>query len=243
MLDARRVRAQAELVRERAGEGGLRALADAAAAKGRRLRGLLGAEVSAEAVAAALPHVFPAARALRRHRQRLAPALTPAVARLLREEGPGAERVAAFAASTRALLGEAAPEVAADLLHFTDPQGHWLYARWVWNPADGTGVLAVLGYAPPAGAPPEPAAAYRQVGAALAEVAALLEPGAAPPGPHGLDAFLALAYAVHAHLVASVRTTDEFASILPPPLELATRLLGGPAARAAVATTGEGGRT
>ena len=151
MIDARRVREYLDLAREQVGPAGLEALVGAAAAKSRKLRRVLRGPIGREEAAAALAHVFPAARALRRRRAELPGSLAPAIRRLLAGPGPAGRRIDAFCQEAADLLGAAAADVAADLLHFTRPEGYWLSARWVWNPGDGTGVLSLLGKVPHAG--------------------------------------------------------------------------------------------
>lgn len=231
MIDARRVREYLDLAREQVGLPAVRSLARAAGEKSRALRRLPGAGIGPAEAAAALELVFPAARTLRRRGQEAAAALAPAIRRLLQggaDAGAVGARLDRFCEEAGPVLGRAAADVAADLLHFVRPESCWLWARWVWDPWEGTGVLPVLGHAPAAGADTPAGETYLRVGEALANLQALLGPDLVQlgPQPFGLDAYLAVVFGLHAYLVASVRTTEEFASILPRPLEMAGRLLG-----------------
>lgn len=233
MIDAGRLRDFLELAHDRMGAQVLRALAQAAAAKSRHVRLLLREGWRDGTPGDLLATVFRARRSLRRTslREGAEPsaALGEAVRRLLGDPGPVAGRIDGFCAEASDLLGDASADVAADLLHFAEPEHYWLNAGWLWNPADGSGVLpmlgAPLGRAVPA---PRPGEAYLRVGESLAYLRQVLGPAADElgPDPFGLDACLAAVHGLYSYMVASVRTTEEFAGILPRPAELAARLLG-----------------
>lgn len=229
MIDAGRAREFLELAHDRVGVPALRALAEAAAAKSRHVRRLCREDGGDEALAEALGSVFRVRRALRHTGLAGAAgaAAAEAVRRLLGDPGPAAGRIDGFCAETSGLLGGASADAAADLLHFSEPERYWLNAGWLWNPADGSGVLPLLG-APLRRATPSPGEAYLRVGESLAYLRHVLGPAAEElgPDPFGLDVYLAVVYGLYSYMVASVRTTEEFAGILPRPAELAARLLG-----------------
>lgn len=229
MIDAGRAREFLELAHDRMGVPTLRALAEAAAAKSRHVRRLWREDGGDGALAEVLASVFRARRALRHTGLRAGSGASAAeaVRRLLGDPSPAAGRIDGFCAETSDLLGDASADVAADLLHFSEPERCWLYAGWLWNTADGSGVLPLVG-APLGRAAPSPGEAYLRVGESLAYLRHVLGPAAEElgPDPFGLDVYLAVVYGLYSYMVASVRTTEEFAGILPRPAELAARLLG-----------------
>ncbi len=243
MIDLARAQEFHRLAVERAGEGVLRQMAEALVAKSARYRAAFGEPggCSGPAVLQALGDSFAGRRRARILAGDGGEALAREVRRLLHGPGAVAERMNAFC---RALGGELGGSVAAELgseyLHYTFPERYWLWGRWVYAPEEQSGALVVLGAAPGGG---EPGEVYMRVGEAVAHLARLAEQvgiAGAGPEPFVLDAYLALVYALYAYMVTGVRTTPEFAGILPPTGELARRLLGVRAAGGLEA--GEGGR-
>lgn len=126
-----------------------------------------------------------------------------------------------------------------ELLHFTDPDRHWLWTRWMWDPRVETGALrlvtvddfdltgAVVSGGTPR--PPSRGETYLRVGEAVAFVN---ETGKAVgfttmgPGLFGIDVFLACVYAVYMYTVLRLRMTQEFNRIVPELPDLVRRLLG-----------------
>lgn len=232
MINAKRVQEFIDLARDRIGDERLRGITGAAAAKGAFIRKTLGQQVRAEDMAAALSAVFAARRPLRRRGPETganAPSvLAPAAAALLYGGGPVTPRLDEFCAVAHGVFGPAAADVGTDLLHSTFPDRYWLWTRWIWNPVDGTGLVTLVGSGLPPSAEDSPGENYMKVGEELAHLRVVLEAsgGAFGPMPFALDSYMAVVVALYAYMVASVRTTEEFAGILPRPAELAARLLG-----------------
>lgn len=244
MIDLARAQEFHRLAVERAGAGALREMAEALAARSSRFREAFGAPegCTGPAVRRALEESFAGRRRARQIAADGAEALAGEVRRLLHGDGVPSERVNAFC---RALGGgvpaQVAGELAAEFLHYTFPERYWLWGRWIYAPADQSGALVVLGANPGGG---EPGAVYMRVGEEVAHLARLggqLGIAGAGPEPFVLDAYLALVYALYVQMVTGVRTTPEFAGILPPAGELARRLLGlRPAGARGRAKEGEG---
>lgn len=229
MIDRGRAEGFRRLVEERVGRDALPAIAQALADKSARHRGIFGraAGPDAQGVRAALQESFTGRRLARRIGDDRAEGLARQAGRLLHGSGTVAERLNAFC---RALDGElppgAAAELAAEWLHYTFPERYWLWGRWMYAPEDGSGVLVLLGAVLGQG---EPGAVYMQVGEAVAYLGGLGEQvgiAGVGPWPFVLDAYMALVYGLYVFMVTGVRTTPEFADILPPTSELARRLLG-----------------
>jgi hypothetical protein len=130
------------------------------------------------------------------------------------------------------IAGPAAFDLPGELLHFADPDRHWLWTRWMWDPERETGALALL-----AEEPPDPdlgygGAGYRAVGALVAAVVEWVDargitlgPPEAPPSLT-VDVLLACVYAVYMYTVLRMRMTQEFNRLVPPLPDLVGRLLG-----------------
>lgn len=122
-------------------------------------------------------------------------------------------------------------DLASELLHFTRPDDHWLWTRWMWDPRVGTGALPLVVedhydlHGRDAGE------TYVKVGVALAFVRATGEAAGfadfgAHHGPFGIDVFLACVYAVYMYTTLRIRMTQEFNKVVPQLPELSRRLLG-----------------
>ena len=130
--------------------------------------------------------------------------------------------------------GEAAnAELASELLHFTAPERHALWTRWIWSPESRTGALPLvigedfdLEDTDDAGSH---GATYERIARAIAAIDASPEAASFRPqggGRLGTDVFLVTVYGVYMHTVLGLKMTQEFNTIVPPIPELARRLLG-----------------
>jgi hypothetical protein len=120
-------------------------------------------------------------------------------------------------------------ELAAEALHFTDPESHWLWTRWMWDPDPGTGALALVVDDDYDLTGQTPAEIYTKVGIAVAFVRATGDAAGFSKlgsGPFGIDVFLACVYAVYMYTTLRLRMTQEFNKVVPPLPELVRRLLG-----------------
>lgn len=122
-------------------------------------------------------------------------------------------------------------DLASEVLHLVDPWTHPLWRRWVLDPDQETGALALLVEDPVALYGIDDAATYAQVRFAseyLSQTlsAASLLPVPAEQSPYGLDIFLAGVYGVYSSTVIKMRMTKEFNSLLPDLGEFMGRILG-----------------
>ena len=120
-------------------------------------------------------------------------------------------------------------ELPSELLHFTEPDRHWLWTRWMWDPRTDTGAIALVtedGFDLGGG---DPWPTYQRIGEASAFIS---ETGRAAGftsftnGPFGIDVFLACVYTIYMYTVLRLRMTQEFNHIVPQQTELIRRLFG-----------------
>ncbi|MEK7717520.1 MAG: hypothetical protein AAB322_07210, partial [Pseudomonadota bacterium] len=120
-------------------------------------------------------------------------------------------------------------DLASECLHFTQPDHHWLWTRWMWDPIAGTGALPLVtteGYRFEGTSPGD---TYLHVGEAVSFVGATVEAAGLTQrarGPFGVDVFLVSVYAVYLYTVLRMRMTQEFNRVVPGLSDLSRRLLG-----------------
>ncbi len=122
-------------------------------------------------------------------------------------------------------------DLASELLHFTRPDEHWLWARWMWDPAAGTGALPLVVEDQYDLHGKNPGETYMKVGVALAFVRATGEAAGFAKfseinSPFGIDVFLTCVYAVYIYTTLRLRMTQEFNKVVPQLPELSRRLMG-----------------
>jgi len=122
-----------------------------------------------------------------------------------------------------------ASDVAAELLHWSDPDRYWLWTKWMWDPRTETGSLRLVTMEEFDLYGSSPGDTYLKVGEAVAFVN---ETGRAVgftdigSGPFGINVFLACTYGIYMYTVLRMRMTQEFNHVVPQLPELARRLLG-----------------
>lgn len=148
---------------------------------------------------------------------------------LLHGEEPFPERFEAFCAALTPLPEVLRFDLASELLHYTNPDRHWLWTRWMWDPKAGTGSLPLV-VMPEVNLDGGSAGqSYLRVGEAVAfvrltgEAAGFARIG---QGPHGVYVYLACVYAVYVYTTLRLRMTQEFNKVVPQLPELIRRLLG-----------------
>ncbi|MGH8975058.1 MAG: hypothetical protein ACRD0C_17885 [Acidimicrobiia bacterium] len=147
---------------------------------------------------------------------------------LLHGAGPLPERIDAFDILV-ADFPDPGFDLPGELLHFTDPDRHWLWTRWMWDPRIETGALRLVTVDDFDLTADTRGETYLRVGEAVAFVN---ETGKAVgftsmgPGLFGIDVFLACVYAVYMYTVLRLRMTQEFNRIVPELPDLVGRLLG-----------------
>lgn len=126
-------------------------------------------------------------------------------------------------------LGEGAPDVAYELLHFLEPTQYCLATSWVWNPLTETGAIKLL-----------LAEEFNLFGENEMDSLSILNFATEYLGQtidaagllvgsdryFAMDVFLAGVYGVYMSTVLEMRMTKEFKKILPPLDQLMRRLLG-----------------
>jgi hypothetical protein len=120
--------------------------------------------------------------------------------------------------------------LATEALHFVDPERHWLWTYWIWNPEAKNGALALVTHdVEGLRAAASDGEIYERVGRATVlldrrgHAAGWSRSGR---GLFGTDVFLACAYAVYMYTVFRLKLSQEFNRILPGLPELVERVLG-----------------
>jgi hypothetical protein len=151
---------------------------------------------------------------------------------LVSGEDPLVMRFERFIADTGPLPPAAAAELASELLHFTWPEHHWMWARWMWNAESRTGALPLLigeQYELDAADGRGLGAEYGRVSEALTALDNSPEASAFRLGGGGrlaTDVLLACTYGVYMRTVLGLKMTQEFNALVPPMTQLVRRLLG-----------------
>jgi len=155
-----------------------------------------------------------------------------AVGELLWGEGPAPRRLESFAGVVdgigRGLPTSVGYDFGSELLHFTDPDRHWLWTRWIWNPESRTGALPLVVMEEVDLDGGGIAETYVRIGVAttflndVGEAAGFRKAS----GMFGTDVFLASVYGIYMYTTLRMRMTQEFNKIVPDLDELVRRLLG-----------------
>jgi len=158
---------------------------------------------------------------------------------LLHGNNQAAVRVAGFVARLHGLDPRLRLELATGLLHYTFPDNHWLWTRWLWDITTRTGILPLLAGSVHNLLADDVAEGYVKVGHVtamsmrFAEGTGLLTPELTEHPrrrPFAADAFLACAYSIYLYGVTSWRLSREFNRLLPTLPNMMRRLLGLPKA-------------
>jgi hypothetical protein len=147
--------------------------------------------------------------------------------------GPVGDRLAVFHEAV-AEIGRGVPtntgyDLGSELLHFTMPEQHWLWTRWMWDPETETGALPLVLTEEVDLTGADIAETYRRIGLAVAfidevgKAAGLRETG---HGPFDNDLFLASVYVIYVYTTLRMRMTQEFNRVVPEFGELLRRFLG-----------------
>jgi len=158
-----------------------------------------------------------------------APALAAAIGELLHGEGPVEARFGAFDERFAALEAPLRREFAGECLHFSDPERHWLWARWMWDPETRTGALPLVLVDSVALEGPGAGAIYGRIGVATRAVMATADElgfTRMRSSPFAVDVYLAAIYGVYLYTVTRLRMTQEFTRVIPRLPDLVRRLLG-----------------
>ncbi len=185
----------------------------------------------AGSVAVARRHATTLAEYLAQHN------ITVVTRELLHGSSQAATRVAGFAARLHGLDPRLRLELATGLLHYTFPDNHWLWTRWLWDTTTRTGVLPLLAGSVHNLLADDVAEGYVKVGHVtamsmrFAEGTGLLTPELTEHPrrrPFAAAVFLACAYSIYLYGVTSWRLSREFNRLLPTLPNMMRRLLGLP---------------
>jgi len=138
-------------------------------------------------------------------------------------------RLERFCTAAGPLAGDKAAELASEFLHFTAPERHWLWSRWIWSAESRTGALPLLIDEDFDLEADGLGASYERVGQALTALDQSPEAGAFRLGETprlGTDVMLACTYGVYMRTVLGLKMTQEFNALVPPMPQLVRRLLG-----------------
>ncbi len=157
------------------------------------------------------------------------PVLATAIRDLLRDGRPIDARFRAFDEALPAIEAPVRRELAGECLHFADPERHWLWSRWLWDPGTRTGALPLVMVDEFDFSGPDAGAVYLRVGAATAAVIATADElgfHRMRANPFVVDVYLAAIYGVYLYTVTRLRMTQEFNRVIPGLPDLVRRLLG-----------------
>jgi hypothetical protein len=158
-----------------------------------------------------------------------APALSDAIGTLIHGSGSLATRFRRFDEALPGVDGPIRRELAGECLHFADPERHWLWARWMWDPVARTGSLPLLMVEGFDFSGPDAGAVYLRVGAATSAVIATADDlgfRRMRANPFAVDVYLAAIYGIYLYTVTRLRMTQEFNRVIPQLPDLVRRLLG-----------------
>jgi hypothetical protein len=158
-----------------------------------------------------------------------APALSNAIGELVHGSEPLATRFQRFDAGLPGLDDPIRRELAGECLHFADPERHWLWARWMWDPVAKTGSLPLLMVEGFDFSGADAGAVYLRVGDATSAVVATADElgfRRMRANPFAVDVYLAAIYGIYLYTITRLRMTQEFNRVIPQLPDLVRRLLG-----------------
>jgi len=120
-------------------------------------------------------------------------------------------------------------DLAGELLHYTNPEKYWLWARWMWDPKNKTGALPLLTSEDFDLSAKNVGETYMKVGRGVAFVHSVAEYAGfqfISRSLFGTDVFLSCVYVVYAYTVLRMRMTQEFNKVMPGLTEFSRRILG-----------------
>jgi len=148
---------------------------------------------------------------------------------LLHGEGPVRDRFNRFVNEVKGVESVIKSDLAGELLHFYNPESHWMWSRWMWDPEKKTGSIALVTTEGFDLQGENAGEIYMKVGQGVAFVHSIAEAADfqfISRSLFGTDVFLASVYVVYAYTVLRMRMTQEFNKVMPGLPEFTRRLLG-----------------
>ena len=148
---------------------------------------------------------------------------------LLHGEGTVEARFSRFVEGVKGGETYIKTDFAGELLHFYNPESHWMWSRWMWDPAKKTGSIALVTTEGFDLQGEDVGEVYMKVGQGVAFVHSVAEAADFQfirRSLFGTDVFLACVYVVYAYTVLRMRMTQEFNKVMPGQTEFTRRLLG-----------------
>ena len=148
---------------------------------------------------------------------------------LLHGTEPIAARIDRFDGALAAIEPAIRRDIAGETLHFYDPDRHWMWTRWMWDPDLRTGALPLVTMQEFELQGATAGETYLKVGTAIAFVN---QTGRAVgftrygSEAFGIDVYLACVYGIYLYTITRMRMTQEFNKVIPPLPQLVRRLLG-----------------
>lgn len=148
---------------------------------------------------------------------------------LLHGREPIAARIDRFDDALAAIEPAIRRDIAGEALHFYDPDRHWMWTRWMWDPDLRTGALPLVTMQEFDLQGASAGQTYLKVGTAIAFVN---QTGRAVgftrygSEAFGIDVYLACVYGIYLYTITRLRMTQEFNKVIPPLPQLVRRLLG-----------------
>lgn len=120
-------------------------------------------------------------------------------------------------------------DLAAELLHYHNPDKYWLWCRWLWDPKQNTGALPLVASENFKLSAATYGEMYMNVGKATAfihEMAEAVEFQFINRTLIGTNVYLSCVYVIYAYTIFKIKMTDEFNKVMPPLAEFSKRILG-----------------
>jgi hypothetical protein len=120
-------------------------------------------------------------------------------------------------------------DLAGELLHYNNPEGNWLWSRWLWDPKQNTGALPLVASEEFKFSAATYGEMYMNIGKAVAFVHEMADPVGfqfISRSQHGTNVYLSCVYVMYAYTIFKIKMTEEFNKVMPPMAEFSRRLLG-----------------
>ena len=120
-------------------------------------------------------------------------------------------------------------EMASEILHYTRPDQHWLWSRWLWDHKNNTGAIPLVTNEEFKLEGSTYGERYMSVGKAIAFIHSMAESAEFQfinRTLFGTDVFLSCVYVIYAYTVLKIKMTDEFNKVMPGLSEFSRRILG-----------------